>query len=791
MRGDEAVYLKGHGVRQAGGKQPVTPDSLFCIGSLTKAFTTTAMAMLVDDGNMSWDDPVRKHVPYFHLSDPLADVNVTLRDLVTHRTGIGGHNLLWMDAPWSLEETIRRIGLVKPSFSFRTTYDYNNIMFNTAGFAVGYAAGSTWQEFVARRIFRPLGMSGVKLTASEAQQAPDHASPHLRTKQGVEATTWYPDDQQIRPAGSIKAGASDMSRWMRFHLNSGTFDGRRLVSSKNLRETHTPQIVVRSRDAEQMFHAYAMAWHVEDYRGHLLLTHTGSVKGFHANLALLPNDRIGIVVLSNLDASRMPEASTKSIMDQLLGLPKKDWDGWYAGRERIAESREQTREREHELQRHKETKPSRELVAYAGAYEEPAYGTARVSVENEALVLRWSSFTLPLEHYHFDTFDVTGERRLPREQVTFSLAAAGNVARMDFLGMAFQRAKPASLDWDAIALRMVGALRLHAGERVLLRHDPAHFADLIEPLRKQIRAAKAVDSPVPLSQPLSSAQLDKTDVYLWLPLGPGTSPVSAADRNRLARWLDMGGARRELHFHWGEGSVLADGLAGTHPPAYDALYQGALRLDPRALNEAQERVMRIMRTGTVRIKTPAGTDIMFRTGSRPFNKQNADASGERMRTARVRVDREIELPAGVLRIAPIEQTVAGQLVIPSARFGDKTVTNIVMQIDNGRVTRIKAEQNQAVLEDALKAGGDSARQFREFGLGFHPGLIATPANPVIPYYGYGAGVVRLSLGDNRELGGKVEGGFTRWFFFPDASVEVDGRYLVRNGKLAPEFVPYP
>ncbi|MEO7650431.1 MAG: DUF3471 domain-containing protein, partial [Bryobacteraceae bacterium] len=523
--------------------------------------------------------------------------------------------------------------------------------------------------------------------------------------------------------------------------------------------------MVVQRGADQMFHSYAMAWHVEDYRGHLLLTHTGSVKGFHANLALLPDDRIGILVLSNLDGSRMPEASTNSIMDQMLGLPAKDWDAWSAGREQISEAREKTREREREQGRHKDTKPSLELAAYAGTYEEPAYGTASVSVENESLVLRWSSFTLPLTHYHFDTFDVKGERRMKREQVTFSLAAAGNVARMDFLGMAFQRVKASSLDWDAMSSRIVDGLRLRAGERVLLRHDPAHFAALIEPLRKKIRAAKALDSLVPVSRPLTSVQLEGTDVYLWLPLSPATAPVSAADRNELVAWLARGGTRRQVHFHWGEGSVLADGLAGTHPPAYDVLYQDAMGMDSRALDAAQERAIGVLRAGTVRIKTPAGTDIMFRTGSRPFNKQNADASAERMQTARVRVDREIEFPAGVLRVAPIEQTVAGQLVIPSARFGGKTVTNIVMYIDNGRITRFKADQNQTALEDALRAGGESARQFREFGLGFHPGPTAPGASPEIPYFGYGAGVVRLSLGDNRELGGKVEGAFTRWFFF--------------------------
>jgi len=255
------------------------------------------------------------------------------------------------------------------------------------------------------------------------------------------------------------------------------------------------------------------------------------------------------------------------------------------------------------------------------------------------------------------------------------------------------------------------------------------------------------------------------------------------DSLALARWLDKGGTRREIHFHWSSGSVLPDGLAGTHSPQLDAIYQSALDIDYAALSAAQDRAITFLRSGIVRVRTAAGTDLSFRLGDRPFNKQNGDASSERMKSARVRVDREIELPAGVVRVAPLEETANGTIVIPSARFGDQTARNIKLTIESGRVTGVEAAENLPVVQAALAAGGPAAKRFREFGLGFNPKLRAPAGTASLAYYGYGAGVVRLSLGDNQEIGGAVRGNFVRWFFFPDATVEVDGRALVKQGRL--------
>ena len=237
---------------------------------------------------MDWDDPVRKHLPTFRLADPLADRDVTLRDLLCHRTGLAAHDLLWRYAPWDLEESVRRMAHLEPSHSFRSAYEYNNLGYIAAGLAVGSASKSTWREDVQKRLLDPLGMTGAVFTRSEALKAPDHASPHRRNADGkIEVIPWYNDDDQVRASGSIKAGVRDLGRWLRFQLAGGVLDGKRDVSASALAETHAPQIVMpldrelaRMTETTQM--SYGLGWRISDYRGRPLWDHGGAVDGFRA-----------------------------------------------------------------------------------------------------------------------------------------------------------------------------------------------------------------------------------------------------------------------------------------------------------------------------------------------------------------------------------------------------------------------------------------------------------------------------------------------------------------------------
>jgi CubicO group peptidase (beta-lactamase class C family) len=438
VKDNEVVYLKGYGVKDLQSKEPVTPDTLFAIASCTKAFTTTAMAMLVDEGKMDWDDPVRKHVDYFHLSDPLADANVTLRDLVTHRTGVSGHDLLWYRAPWSREEIIRRIGHVKLKHSFRSTFQYQSIMFMTAGAAVESASKMKWEDFVQKRIFDPLGMTAATFTSTAALKAPDHASPHRRNRLGEPAVIpWYPLTAPD-PAGSICVNARDLARWVQFQLGDGTFKGKRLVSAKNLAETHSPQMVVRlegpardlNPDTNQL--NYGMAWVLQDYRGHFLVSHAGAIDGFRTHITLVPNQKLGLVLLNNLHNSQMNLAVSNQLVDLLLGLSERNGNDFILRQVKKAEEAAAAKLRERDAKRRLDSKPSRRLVDYTGTYEDPAYGTATVTLQNGTLVWRWSTFKAELDHFQNDTFTVFNDV-IGYPQLEFTLTKEGEVATMKFL----------------------------------------------------------------------------------------------------------------------------------------------------------------------------------------------------------------------------------------------------------------------------------------------------------------------------------------------------------------------
>ena len=443
VQNDRVVYAKGFGVAEIGGTKPVTADTLFGIGSTTKAFTTTAMAMLVDEKKMDWDDPVRKYLPYFHLDDPCADAMVTLRDIVSHRTGLSRHDELWDNTPLTREQIIRAVGSVKLTKPFRSAYQYQNIMFVAAGEAVASASGMSWNDFVRTRIFRPLGMNATAITTAE-WNASNHATGHRydRFHDSV-AVQPYVDDDNLAPAGAIKSSAHDMAQWLQFQLADGAIEGKRLVSPDALDETRTPQTVIRVGDETKLVNPgmhilnYAMAWNVTDYAGAPFVYHGGALNGFRAQVGLLPEQNAGFVILINLGRGYGGISMRNSLADLLLGRPSKDWDAYYLAAERQTDAKEDASKAAREAKRIPNTKPSRELAAYAGTYVNPAYGTATITVENDALVLHWNRLNVPLRHFHFDTFRAEAED--VDEEVSFRLGSDGAVKTMTLFGEDFER----------------------------------------------------------------------------------------------------------------------------------------------------------------------------------------------------------------------------------------------------------------------------------------------------------------------------------------------------------------
>jgi len=359
-----------------------------------------------------------------------------------------------------------------------------------------------------------------------------------------------------------------------------------------------------------------------------------------------------------------------------------------------------------------------------------------------------------------------------------------------------------SFDWPAIASRLVAQLAPQAGERILILAHPGIFEDLIPHLRYAIARAGATDvgvvdvlaEPVPQGWDLETirrgnarareayrAMFANVDGAIMMPGATPAHPAYAALQDRLRE-----GHGRTVHFHWVEnGSAYP--LAGQPLPGravIDATYQRALlETDYAAVSRVLERLEQALRTGEVRVTSPAGTDLRFRIGDRPVNLQNGDASAARAARGKVLIDREVELPAGVARVAPLEDTVEGTIAFPPSQWDQQPVEGLLLHFTRGQVDRIEATRGREAVERELKAAGDAGRRFREFALGVNPLLAVPDRSPWIPYYGYGSGVVRLSLGDNSELGGSVGGGYVRWNFFTDLTVTVNGQTWVKDGRL--------
>ena len=353
-------------------------------------------------------------------------------------------------------------------------------------------------------------------------------------------------------------------------------------------------------------------------------------------------------------------------------------------------------------------------------------------------------------------------------------------------------------DPDRLASDLVARMRLQPGERVLLVAVKGRADALIPALRQRIVAAGASDLGVlaavgdpdatwltdftraaPKDRAALVPYLASIDLAVMMPGASVQHPAYAAMQDVLKT-----GRGRTIHFHW-EGAYALDGSVLPVTPEKGLFYQRVLReTDYAALGALQAAFERAARASAIRVTTPAGTDITFRVGDRPVTKQDGDASAERARSGRNLIDREVELPAGAIRVAPIEESVNGQIAFPPGIWGGERVEGLVMRFSAGRITGITATSGATAVERELTQGGDGARAFREFALGFNP-LLAIPESGEkwIPYYGYGAGVVRLSLGDNTELGGRVAGGYVRWNFFTDATVTIGNETWVSGGKL--------
>ena len=336
VRGDEVLVARGFGHRDLGATLPVTDQTLFAIGSSSKAFTSSLVGALVDDGLIEWDRPVRNYVPSLRLHDPVATELLTVRDMLAHRSGLPRHDLLWYgNQSLQREELVRRLQYLQPNRSFREVWQYNNLMYITAGWLAGNLMGCSWEEAVTRRLLEPLGMGNTNFNVEHSKRSPDHALPHAPRKHGVEEVPFLGLDL-AGPAGSINSCIADMARWVMCQVNGGVVGGREVITPAALKQLQAPAMVLPEDAAaalwpEAVNNAYAMGWFMQNYRGRKVVHHGGDVDGFATMVALMPAERIGVVVLCNMDPCGLRDALPYMIFDQLLGLEPLPWGERYKG----------------------------------------------------------------------------------------------------------------------------------------------------------------------------------------------------------------------------------------------------------------------------------------------------------------------------------------------------------------------------------------------------------------------------------------------------------------------------
>ena len=410
VRHDSVVYARGFGVRDVTKPDKVDGRTLFAIGSNSKSFTALAMGMLQDEGKLTLDDHAMQYLPEFAVSDPYITRELTLRDLMTHRSGFFRGDAVWMGSGFSRDDILRRTLQQPRSTSFRSMFGYNNIMFLAAGQIVGNVSGLGWDAFVKQRLFAPLGMTASNTSTRDLAEGGNVATPHAMVD-GRAVAIKYRNIDNVGPAGSINSNVMDMAQYIRFHLRDGSYQGTRLVSRKYHDEMITPQMIASGGRDSMLpmvhFDTYGLGLWLRDYYGKKLVSHGGGIDGMLSQMAWVPEADVGVVVLTNTDGQTLQNALTYRIIDQLIGAPPRDWSGLYLAQARQNRQRGDSVRAALTAARLSGTRPSVPLDRYVGTYDHPFYGSLRIETDGAGLVLRRSAEQWGrMEYWHLDTWRV-------------------------------------------------------------------------------------------------------------------------------------------------------------------------------------------------------------------------------------------------------------------------------------------------------------------------------------------------------------------------------------------------
>jgi len=466
---DKLIFAKGYGYRDYEHRIPVTTKTLYQIASNTKLFTAVAVGMLVDEGKLDWDKPVRNYVPSINFYDNDLNNSVTIRDMLSHRTGISRHDLIWYKSDFTRKDLYERLKYLEPSQPIRQGFLYNNLMYVASGYIVELLSSKPWEIFLQDNIFNPLEMKSTVFTVKEMEQNPDHGIPfnEKRDTTLLYQIPIYEDQQAVGPAGSIISNIEDMSNWLIALMNNGKFKDKQIIPEIILKATLQPSIALPNTGLENKGYKetlnrnYGMGRFTSSYRGHLMTYHGGDLPGFHSQVSSMPFDSIGVVVFVIGDqGAPLYNIISYNVFERLLGLDLTPWS------ERILKDQIEGKKIAKEgrtkagSDRITGTNPSHNLKDYIGEYENPAYGIINITLPDTALMFDFHNMKLPLKHYHYDRFDTPNDEQWGLWTLNFTTNPQGSIdalySSLDENQTTFTRKTDASLSDPLVLANYTG-----------------------------------------------------------------------------------------------------------------------------------------------------------------------------------------------------------------------------------------------------------------------------------------------------------------------------------------------
>lgn len=436
VKNGKMIFAEGYGYRDVAGKQKVTTNTLFAIGSSSKAFTATLIGILVDQGKLNWNKKVREYLPSFKLYDDYASENMNLVDLMCHRSGLPRHDLSWYGSTAKREDLFKRMRYMKPNSEFREVWQYQNFMFMTAGYLVGVALDTTWENALKTMLLEPLGMNATNTSVEEMKKAPDYALPYRENKDKQIEAVPFRNIDEMGPAGSINSNIIDMSKWLLLNLAKGKFAEKQIISESAIAMLHSPQMLVPSSpSAEILFPnsitAYGLGWFIVTYREHSIIHHGGNIDGFSAFVTFAPKDNAGIVILTNRDSTPAGMIIAFNIYDRLFGLPQKDLNKTAKDFFEKAKAEAEKQQKEKDKDRKLNTAPSHPLEDYAGEYGNPGYDSLTLKIKDGKLIGNYNGIEMTGEHFHYDVFTFSNELLDEPMKVAFLSDLRGNINSLE------------------------------------------------------------------------------------------------------------------------------------------------------------------------------------------------------------------------------------------------------------------------------------------------------------------------------------------------------------------------